>query len=118
VTVPGFFDLGVTAEDNELSPEQRDALVEKIARAVVDRNLTAPAVFFLESVKPLSFIGSQVMVFFDPIVRSVFTLRGYNEVRLAMEDRQNVEILLRRIEALDAEKRGAARKRRRPDGNG
>lgn len=116
--MPGFFDLGVTAEDDELSPQQRDELVEKIARAVVDRNLTAPAVFFLESVKPLSFIGSQVMVFLDPIVRSIFNLRGYNEVRLAMEDRQNVELLLRRIEALDAEKRAAGKRRRSPDGRG
>ncbi len=90
-------------EEFELPDDRRDELVERIARAVVDRNLAAPAIFFLETMKPLSFIGSQVMVFFDPIVRSVFDFRQYNEVRLALEKRENVELLLRKIEAYDAE---------------
>lgn len=90
-------------EEFELPNERRDELVEKIARAVVDRNLAAPAIFFLETMKPLSFVGSQVMVFFDPIVRSIFDFRQYNDVRLALEKRENVEILLQKIEAYDAE---------------
>lgn len=90
-------------EEFELPDERRDELIEKTARAVVDRNLAAPAIFFLETMKPLSFVGSQVMVFFDPIVRSIFNFRQYNEVRLALEHRENVELLLRKIEAYDAD---------------
>jgi len=90
-------------DEYELTDERRDLLLDKIARAVVDRNLAAPAIFFLETMKPLSFVGSQVMVFFDPIVSSIFDFKQYNEVRLALEHRENVELLLQRIEAYDAE---------------
>ena len=109
--MPGFFDAAGDGDAEELSPERRDELVAKIARAVVVRNLTAPAIFFLESMKPLSFVGSQVMVFFDPLVRAVFDLKGYNDVRLMLERRENVELLLQEIERQDAafraEKRAA-----------
>jgi hypothetical protein len=101
--MPRLFDATGEPEPGELSPERRDELVEKIARAIVERSLTAPAIFFLESAKPLSFIGSQVMVFFDPLVRSIFNVRGYNDVRLALEERENVERLLAAIERYDAE---------------
>ena len=107
--MPGFFERGDAPDFYELTPERRDELLDKIAQAVVKRNLTAPAVFFLESVKPLSFIGSQVMVFFDPLVRSVFNIKGYNDVRLALEDRGNLELLLLAIEKYDAQWRAKMR---------
>jgi hypothetical protein len=100
--MPGLFEPASRPEYGELSPERRDELIRKIARAVVERNLTAPAIFFLESTKPLSFIGSQVMVFFDPLVRSIFNVRGYDDVRLALENRENVELLVAEIERYDA----------------
>ncbi len=99
----------------ELAPARRDELITKIAHAVVERRLTAPAIFFLESTKPLSFVGSQVMVFFDPLVRALFDLKSYDDIRLALEDRENVERLLRAIEDYDASWRAelkAARKRK------
>jgi len=110
----GLFESWGEPGADELTPERRDELVDKIARAVVDRNLTAPAIFMLESLKPLSFVGSQVMVFLDPLVRSVFTLKGYNDVRLAMEDRRNVEVLLSHIETMDAERRRRLKKEKTP----
>ncbi|MCP4231072.1 MAG: hypothetical protein GY771_13115 [bacterium] len=99
-----FFESYTEFDDrNTLSDERRDELIGKIARGTVERNLTAPAIFLLESVKPLTFIGSQVMVFFDPVVRAIFTFKEYNEIRLALEDRQNLERLLIKIEEYDAE---------------
>jgi len=111
-----FFQTTSYPDNDELSPERRDELIAKIARAIVDRNLTAPAIFFLESSKPLSFVGSQVMVFLDPLVRSIFNVRGYNDVRLALEERENVDRLLRTIEQYDADfraKRKQAKRRKR-----
>jgi hypothetical protein len=110
--MPGFFDSTAPPEYGALAPERRDELIRKIARAVVDRNLTAPAIFFLESTKPLSFLGSQVMVFFEPLVRSIFNVRGYDDVRLALEDRGNVELLLAEIERYDAERRAELKERK------
>jgi len=61
-----------------------------------------PAIIFLESIKPLNYIGSQTMVFFEPIVQTLFNFRDYDTFRRAMERRENVERLLQKIEAADA----------------
>ena len=64
--------------------------------------MTAPAILFLESIKPLNYIGAQAMIFFEPIVQSLFNIKDYDVFRQAMERRENVENLLQKIEALDA----------------
>jgi len=87
---------------NELTPEQQEVL-EKIAKKVVEWKMAVPAIMTLETAKPLSFIGSQVLVFFEPIVQSVFSLKHYDTFRELMEDRENVERLLQLIEKFDAE---------------
>jgi hypothetical protein len=110
--MPRLFEATGEPEYGELSPERRDELIGKISRAIVERNLTAPAILFLESTKPLSFIGSQVMVFFDPLIRSIFTLKSYNDVRLALEERENVDRLLAAIERYDAEWRAELKRKK------
>jgi ASC-1-like (ASCH) protein len=87
---------------SELTPEQQEAL-ELVAKKVVEWRMAVPAIMTLETAKPLSFIGSQVLVFFEPIVKSVFSLKYYDTFRELMEDRENVERLLQLIEKLDAE---------------
>ncbi len=91
---------GVPPEEKVLAEEEA-AVIEKLAQKVVDRSMTVPAIMFLESVKPLNFIGSQAMVFFEPIVQSVFNFRDYDTLRTALEKRPTIEILIQRIEALD-----------------
>ena len=39
---------------------------ERLARRIVARGLATPAIFALESMKPLSFLGSQFLVFVQP----------------------------------------------------
>lgn len=89
-------------ETTPLTPKQEEIL-DKVARKVVQWRMTVPAILFLESVKPLNFIGSQMLVFFEPFVQTFFTVRDYNEFVRMMEERENVERLLQRIEKLDAE---------------
>jgi len=55
----------------EVPEERRQEIIRVLAKALVERKLTAPAIFFLESVKPLSFVGSQAMVFLQPIVHCI-----------------------------------------------
>ncbi len=96
--------------------ERQAELLDKLARKVVDYRMTVPAIMFLETVKPLSYIGSQTMVFFEPMVKAVFNVAEYDEIRILMEDRRNVEELLTRIERFDREaleKEKTARKERR-----
>ena len=90
------FESGVT-------DERRAELIGKIAKKVVDMRMVVPAILFLESVKPLSFIGSQVMVFFQPFFRAFFSFREYDEIAVILEDRENVERLIRAIERTDSE---------------
>lgn len=75
-----------------------------IARRVVELRLTPVAIILLESSKPLSFVGSQLMVFFQPIVTAVFPFRSYDELAALFENRDNVEALIREIEALEDER--------------
>ncbi len=87
---------------DDLTDDQRMVL-EKIAKKVVEWRMAVPAIMALETAKPLSFIGSQVLVFFEPIVQSIFSMKYYDTFRELMEDRQNVERLLQLIEKFDAE---------------
>ncbi len=86
----------------ELSDEQFEVL-DKVAKKVVDWRMAVPAIMALETAKPLSFIGSQAMVFFEPIVKSLFAMKYYDTFRELMEDRENVERLLQLIEKRDSE---------------
>ncbi|MCC6962444.1 MAG: hypothetical protein IT585_04250 [candidate division Zixibacteria bacterium] len=82
--------------------EEELAILDKAARKVVQWKMTVPAIMTLESVKPLNFIGSQAMVFFEPIVQSVFSIKDYETFRTMLERRETLELLLLRIEAFDA----------------
>lgn len=98
-----MFSMGPRRGENEpLSPRQEEILT-KIAQKVVYWKMSVPAVLFLESVKPLNYVGSQMMAFFEPMFQAVFSWKDYDEFRIMMEERGTVERLLRRIEQLDAE---------------
>jgi hypothetical protein len=90
------------APEKEPIPPEEDAVLEKVAKKVVQWQMAVPAIMFLESVKPLNFIGAQAMVFFEPIIQSIFTIKDYNTFRVALERRENIENLLQKIEAQDA----------------
>ncbi|MDH4158441.1 MAG: hypothetical protein OEW00_14320 [candidate division Zixibacteria bacterium] len=88
--------------DNNILPEQENAVLDKLARKTVEKGMAVPAILFLESVKPLNFIGSQVMVFFEPVVQTIFNFKDYDTFRSALEKRESIEILLLKIEKHDA----------------
>jgi ASC-1-like (ASCH) protein len=83
-------------------PPEEDAVLEKVAKKVVQWRMAVPAILFLESIKPLNYISAQAMVFFEPIVQAVFSIRDYDTFRQALERRENIENLLQKIEAHDA----------------
>jgi hypothetical protein len=62
--------------------------------------MATPAIFFLESMKPLGFVGAQAMHFFRPIVSIVLREpAAYDRLTKLLERRGAVELLLRRLEA-------------------
>ena len=92
-----------------LTPRQEEIL-EKLAAKVVEWKMAVPAILFLETVKPLNYVGSQILVFFAPMVNTMFTIPDYNEFVALMEERGNVEVLLKRIEAKEEARLAASRK--------
>ncbi|MFZ1684594.1 MAG: hypothetical protein WAU88_10750 [Candidatus Zixiibacteriota bacterium] len=82
--------------------DEENRVLDKLAGKVVEKGMTVPAIIFLESVKPLNFIGSQAMVFFEPMVQTLFNTHDYDIVRQALEKRETIENLLLKIEAADA----------------
>lgn len=93
----------------EVTPERKQELFQKVAQRIVDLRLTPLAIVTLESVKPLTFVGSQLMVFFQPIFTALFPFRQYDEFAALLEERENVEELIRMIEKLeDVRKHGKA----------
>lgn len=93
-------------------PDQDAELIERVATAVVAKGMATPAIFLLESSKPLSFLGSQALHFLEPFVRSLFDTVTYTRFAKMLEDRQNVERMLVRIEALEEESQERARAER------
>lgn len=90
---------------SDISVERREEILTKIAQKVVDLKLTPVAIVMLESSKPLSFVGSQLMVFFQPIITSLFPFHQYDELAALLEERTNVESLIQTIERLEDEPR-------------
>lgn len=89
------------------SPNKGDdlgAFINRLAGEVVDRHMAAPAVMLLESSKPFTFVGSQAIVFFDPILSMLGFIKDYDKYRSILEDREKVERLIRAIEEMEEEK--------------
>ncbi len=78
-------------------------ILSKFAHRIVDKGMTVPALFFLESTKYASFLGSQLLVFFGPIMTSFINSEKYYNFSKLLEERRNVEFLLDEIERIDLE---------------
>jgi len=86
----------------ERSEEQRDELVERVAREIQMRGLTGPAVHFLEASRPYRPLGANAMLFFDPGVQGLFG-GGFASASEILADDAGIEQLIARLEELDEE---------------
>ena len=92
------------AERIEPTPEQHQA-VDRLARFVVRFGLTVPAVLAIEGMRPLGFVGSQFMHLLTPSIGVFLTPDQWNAIATLLEQRRGVDVILERIEKLDAEHR-------------
>lgn len=86
----------------EPSEEQRDELVEQVAREIQVRGLTSSAVLFLEASRPYRALGANAMLFFDPVLRGVFG-GEFPSASEIMADETGIELLIARLEEIDEE---------------
>jgi hypothetical protein len=69
-----------------------------LADAICRRGLAAPALFLIESVRPLNFIGSQMLHALAPLLTLVVEPSRVEALATALEDRETLERLLCKIE--------------------
>ncbi|WP_455389215.1 hypothetical protein [Petrachloros mirabilis] len=82
--------------------------MERMADAIVKRGMAAPATVFLESIGPMSFLGSQALHFFTPIIEVSFNAKEVEQVARLLERRESAALLIALIEAKSAAKRASA----------
>jgi hypothetical protein len=95
----GFTHAFSTKLDTEVFTLEDLALLERIADAVVKREMAAPATVFLESLGPMNFLGSQALHFFTPIIELAFSAREVSQVAHLLERRDSIARLIDLIEA-------------------
>jgi len=102
MSIFGGSDIELPDPDKKILTDDEEQVLEKLAKKTVQRGMAVPAIIFLESIKPLNFVMSQVLVFFEPIIQSVFNFKDYDNFRSALEKRETVELVLLKIEKYDA----------------
>lgn len=87
-------------EPFDSADDQRDELVEQVAREIQLRGLTGPAVSFLQASRPYRPLGADAMLFFDPLLRGFFggDLESASEI---LADDAGIEMLIVRLGELD-----------------
>lgn len=90
------------SELHGLGDEQRDELVEQVAREIQLRGLTTPAVHFLQASRPYRPLGANAMLFFDPVLRGLFGGEMPSASALLADD-DGIEQLIERLEDLSEE---------------
>jgi len=83
-------------------------LMERVAGAIVDRGMAAPATVFLESMGPMNFLGSQALHFLSPIIECAFDAKEVEQVARLLERRDTISRLIVIIEAKSASERASA----------
>jgi hypothetical protein len=75
-----------------------EQLIERIAGQVSRWKLTVPAILFLETAKPFSFIASQGLLLGEPLLSFLFKEARVSDYAGLLSERPNVERLIARLE--------------------
>jgi len=76
-------------------------IISNLAKDIVQRGLSVPAVFFLESTKYVSFIGSQFLVFLGPVATCFINNQKYYDFTTLLEKKSNIDFLINEIERIN-----------------
>ncbi|MCK5833223.1 hypothetical protein KAH81_06080 [bacterium] len=85
---------------------------------IAKRQLTVPALMIIEGFKPLNWIGSQFMLLLEPFTVYIFNVKQIQTLRRALQKREAMEELAKRIEKADVKygpKKKKKAKKRSPD---
>jgi hypothetical protein len=74
-----------------------------VAHLIARWGLVTPAITFLEANKPLSFVGSQALLMFQPITDFFVARELSMDLATLLADRDRLELLLARLETVQTE---------------
>lgn len=100
----------------ELDEGKRKELINNLAEPITSRGMGPAAIFLLEMTKPLTWIGTQFAYGFAPFFVAFIKEELFFEYTKLFSDRENVEALIQRIEALMDEME--REKKRKQEGKG
>ena len=92
----------------ELTEEQTEALIDKMANEICKRKMQTPAIMMLEMHKPVASFAAQASVVFAPFAIPFVGFDMFNDYSRLASKRENVERLLLRIEELTRAESNAA----------
>lgn len=98
-----YFNEEILPED--INKDETERILNKAADEIVKRKLTVPAIFILESCRPLNFIGSQALIALEPFVQAIFSISDYRKFALIIESDENIRKFIDIIETKNHEKR-------------
>jgi hypothetical protein len=94
--------------DVDITPEEEDEIVKKIAKKIHEYNIDIPSILLLEGIKPLTFVGSQIGRFtvspFLSLLGDDVGLMGEKILRV-FEKRENLEKIQVYLEELEKKKK-------------
>jgi hypothetical protein len=77
-------------------------LCDRVAKKIVGHGMAIPAILFIETARPMNYLGSQAMAFFEPIVKGLLTWDDYTRFRLILERRGSIDLLLGAVERAES----------------
>ena len=89
-------------DKSELYDKER-ALIEKVARTIVDREMEFFAIMLLETIKPIAWISGELGHFYLAAFLPLLDDKGYDFID-TFEQRNNIEVLIKRVKQLVKEK--------------
>ena len=78
------------------------AALEELAQRIVRERMSSAAIVFFESIKPVSFIGSQAAIMVTPLVGAFIEPVRLEQYAALFGDRAFLERLIQRIEELES----------------
>ena len=84
--------------------------VDDTCSFIVRFGMTTPAILAVESMRPLSFVGSQMMHVLSPSIAAFLSPVSWDALAKLLEKREGLDYFLERLEAIDAERQVKASK--------
>lgn len=94
-------------ERTEAEAEDTAEFAERMAEAIVKRNMGGPALWFMEAMVPVSFLGGQTLLFFSPLAGFLGWNDSYRALTEILSSRKQTRQLINKIESAQAQKQEA-----------